>query len=333
MRTMICIVLVVTSGLFLSCVTDQKSSLSMLSETMPGDSAVVFGKGIISTDDFEFAITFTPDMDELFFTRRKAGGDNEIYTMKLTGEKWSAPEPTFFKPTSGWDFEPHIDPSGERLYFGSTRPLNDSLQRSGLHQWYCESIDTGWSQPVPLETPFVDRSVIMYLTGASNGNLYFTTGEKGDGPEDWGIYCAPLTSEGYKEIRRMGEEINETGAWIAHSYIAPDESYMIYDFESDSGYGDTDLYISFNNEGAWSTPVNLGPEVNTDEVEMCGSVSPDGKFLFFHRGGEGYGDIYWIDFRRIKEKLLGRNWNYNATSFKQKIAKQVVTVDKNKNTK
>lgn len=80
-----------------------------------------------------------------------------------------------------------------------------------------------------------------------------------------------------------------------------DESYIIYDGESTSGYGNCDLYISFNKNGTWTEPYNLGPEINTDQCEMTASVSPDGKYLFFHRGGEDNGDIYWIDFRPTKK--------------------------------
>ena len=75
-------------------------------------------------------------MDELYFTRRKSGEDNKIYTMKLIDGKWSNPEPAFFTASEGWDFEPHISPKGDKLYFGSTRPLPDSLKSNGLHQWY-----------------------------------------------------------------------------------------------------------------------------------------------------------------------------------------------------
>lgn len=63
------------------------------------------------------------------------------------------------------------------------------------------------------------------------------------------------------------------------------------------------MYISFNKNGTWTKAINLGPKVNTEKTEMCPSVSPDGKYLFFHRGGEDDGDIYWIDFRPIKERV------------------------------
>ena len=282
----------------------EKSNLTLLSDQIPTDTPLVFGEGIISTDNYEFAITFAPEMDELYFTRRKPEEDNEIYTMKLVDGKWTNPKTAFFTATEGWDFEPHISPKGDKLYFGSTRPLPDSLKSNGLHQWYSTKTQNGWSNPVPLESPFMDKSIIMYLTSSENGNLFFTTGEKGDKPEDWVIYNSIEEKGQYKSIDRMGNEINGTGKWVAHSYIAPDESYMIYDFKSDSGYGESDLYISFNQNGSWTKPYNLGPKINTDQTEMAASVSPDGKYLFFHRGGNDRGNIYWVKFEPLKESLL-----------------------------
>lgn len=291
-------------SLLFSCKKETPSNLMLLDANIPADTPLVFGEGMISTDSYEFAITFSLEMDEIFFTRRKPGEDNKIYTMQLTDGKWSNPEPTFFTATEGWDFEPHISPKGDKLYFGSTRPLPETLKSNGLHQWYSQKTENGWSNPVPLESPFIDKSIIMYLTSSKNGNLYFTTGEKGDKPEDWVIYNSIKEDGQYKSIDRMGKEINATGKWVAHSYIAPDESYMIYDFKSDIGFGESDLYISLNKNGSWTKPYNLGPKVNTDETEMAASVSPDGKYLFFHRGGENVGNIYWIEFRPIKENIL-----------------------------
>lgn len=294
--------------LITSCQDSAKSTLTLLSDQIPADTALIFGPGTISTDNFEFAITFNPEMDELFFTSRKPEGDNAIYTMKLVEGRWSEPELAFFAATDGWDFEPHINPKGNRLYFGSTRPLMDTMKSSGMHQWYCERNVTGWKKPMSLDQPFVDR-FIMYPTSSENGNLYFTSKEAGTKGEDGGIYYS-INEEGqYRSVQRMGKEINFSGKWIAHSYIAPDESYLIYDGESTSGFGDCDLYISFNNEGTWTESQNLGPEVNTDQCEMCSSVSPDGKYLFFHRGGEDTGDIYWIEFEPIKERLEKSNSN------------------------
>lgn len=289
--------------LLVSCQNSEKSNLTLFSDQIPTDTALIFGQGIISTDNYEFAITFNPEMDEMYFTRRKPGADNKIYTMKLVDGTWTAPEVTFFSANKGWDFEPHINPTGDLLFFGSTRPLNDTIAASGMHQWYVKKNASGWSKPIPLEKPFVDRFT-MYVTSSENGNLYFTSADEGAKSQDGGIYYSISENNQYRSVTRMGDEINFSGTWIAHSYIAPDESYIIFDGEKPSGFGDCDLYISFNKNGNWTESYNLGPEINTELCEMCASVSPDGKYLFFSRGSEeDGGNIYWVDFLRIKDRI------------------------------
>ena len=289
-----------------SCQKNKKSSLTLLSDQIPTDTPLVFGPGIISTDAFEFAITFSPEMNEIYFTRRKPEERNNIFAMKLIDGQWSKPELAFFSSEETWDFEPHINPKGDVLYFGTNKKLNDSITSSGIHEWQIKKDEKGWGQPIALEEPFVENRFIMYVTAAENGNLYFTSEAEGAKPEDELSIYYSLKEEGqYASLKKMGKEIN-TGTMIAHPYIAPDESYIIFDGKRSSGYGDCDLYISFNKKGTWTEAYNLGPKINTNQCEMTASVSPDGTYLFFHRGDgkEDSGNIYWVDFVQLKKALL-----------------------------
>jgi Tol biopolymer transport system component len=45
----------------------------------------------------------------------------------------------------------------------------------------------------------------------------------------------------------------------------------------------------------------MGDGINATENEMCASVSPDGKYLFFSREVDGNRDIYWVDAKVIDE--------------------------------
>jgi len=292
-----------------SCKYDKKSNLTLLNDQIPTDTPLVFGQGVISTNDYEFAITFSPKMEEIYFTRRKAEERNNIFVTKLVDGQWTEPEIAFFSSDETWDFEPHINPKGDILYFGTNRSLNDTIPSSGLHEWHLKKIKDGWSQPMLLEELNRER-FIMYVTAADNGNLYFNSEEKGADPKDeLSIYYTINQKGKYTDYIKMGKGIN-SGSMIAHPFIAPDESYLIFDGERPSGYGDCDLYISFNENGVWTQSYNLGPEVNTEQCEMTPSVSPDGKYLFFHRGGEDSGNIYWVDFVQLKKELLvNRNSN------------------------
>ena len=41
------------------------------------------------------------------------------------------------------------------------------------------------------------------------------------------------------------------------------------------------LYITFNSDGEWSIPQNMGKEINKTGNEFCPMVDPDGKYFFF----------------------------------------------------
>ena len=294
-------------SLFISCQNSKKSSLTMFSDQIPTNTPLVFGPGFISTDTaMEFAITFNPDMDEIYFTRRKPEERNNIFITKLIDGQWSKPELAFFSSKDTWDFEPHINPKGDILYFGTNRPLNDTIASSGIHEWHIKKSENGWSQPIALEDPFIEDRFVMYVTSSENGNLYFNSEEIGAKPEDeLGIYYS-INQEGkYLNFEKMGAEIN-SGNMIAHPFIAPDESYILFDGKRSSGYGDCDLYISFNKNGVWTKAHNLGSKINTEMCEMTASVSPDGRYLFFHRGDgrEDSGNIYWVDFIKLKKELI-----------------------------
>ncbi len=266
---------------------------------LPIDDVRIFAPETISTDDFEFAITFSPEMDELCFTRRKQGEKNNIYCMKYENDKWSNPYLASFS-NSYMDFEPHISPNGKRLYFGSLRPVDG---KSGLHQWYLEKINNQWSKPKVLDASFIGDKMLMYLTSTKDETIYFTIIRFGS---ESGIFYSKKNQENYSSAVRLGETVNQVDSIVvAHPFVAPDESYLIYDFEGTNGFGSCDLYISFKqDDGTWSESINLGNSINTEFCEMCASVSPDGKFLFFHRGNDtDIGNIYWIDFNKILSNL------------------------------
>jgi len=296
-----------------SCQDSIKSNLTLFNDQIPADTPLVFGPSFISTDAaMEFAITFNPEMDEIYFTRRKQEERNNIFATKLIDGQWTEPELAFFSTEDTWDFEPHINPKGDILYFGTNRPLNDTIASSGIHEWHIKKNVNGWSQPMPLVEPFRGDRFIMYVTAAENGNLYFNSEEIGANLEDeLSIYYTVNREGEYSGFEKMGKEIN-SGTMIAHPFIAPDESYMIFDGKRDSGYGDCDLYISFKENGVWTESYNLGSKINTEMCEMTASVSPDGKYLFFHRADvkDDSGNIYWVDFIQLKKELL-RNRNSN----------------------
>ena len=302
----------------------KRSNLTLLSSQIPTDTPLVFASDKFSMDGHASAsITFNPDMTELFLNHRKEGKSYNIYTSKLIDGKWSelelAPFSTYLEYL---DFHPRFNHKGDRLYFGSTRPIPETVVTSNtrrrLHQWYVEKNENGnWGTPIPMGEPFVD-SYVMGAVPSQNGNLYFTSGTS-VGADDEGIYFAQNQNGTYTSIEKMDDVVNGNGRFIAHPYIAPDESFLIYDSEKATAPDNNDLFISFNNNGTWSESYPLGPKINTELSEGAATVTPDGKYLFFRRSEKKVREdgtthhetkLYWVDFISLRNEIL-ENTNNN----------------------
>lgn len=141
----------------------------------------------------------------------------------------------------------------------------------------------------------------MRLTASSKGT-YFVDKFKKDYTGD--IRYSRLIDGKYEEPKLLDKKIN-TGKSF-HPFIAPDESYLLFDSKRENGYGDSDIYISFREQnGSWGNPINLGDKINTKAWEASASVTPDGKHLFFSRnvGSDDFEnvDIFWVSTEVIKK--------------------------------
>jgi len=263
----------------------------------PGSTPEIFAPGIVSTEceyGRNFAGTFSPDGNEFCFTRGRTGPGQRIWRMIRVHGVWSEPEPAPF--TVGvMEFEPFISPDGKRLFFGSLRPKPGSSEpnvRADI--WVAEKMDAGWDKLRYLDS-LINDAAPMYMSAALNGTLYFTSnlGERG-------LYSSCVRDGQYQAPGRLPEEINSLLA--AHPYIAPDESYLIFDGKPlDDPEKDGDIYISFKNkDGSWTPAARLDDPVNSGANEMAASVSPDGKYLFFESNRSGTMCIYWVEARILE---------------------------------
>jgi len=87
----------------------------------------------------------------------------------------------------------------------------------------------------------------------------------------------------------------DSNTTIGHPTLSEDESILIFSSEMSGGYGGKDLWIvQKEKRNNWSTPINLGPSVNTKGDEMFPFLHTDGTIYFASTGHIGMGgfDIY-----------------------------------------
>ena len=248
-----------------------------LGQEPPGLIPEVFAPGIVSTEHRDLSAFFAPHMKAFYFTRKDNNSKNwSLISFQLEDNLWRQAAAV---PRVG---RPFISPDGKTMHLGKK---------------YRERNPAGWSKIKSLGSPYEDIR-IMRLTSSLKGTYVFDEGTRdGNGI----LRYSRLTYGKREQPRPLGKVIN-TGKWNAHPFIAPDESYIMWDGERDNGFGGNDIYISFRQQdGSWGNAINLGDKVNTDGEESGAYVTPDGKYLFFNSyNSQGNGDIYWVDARMIE---------------------------------
>lgn len=232
----------------------------------PGSVPEIFAPRMVSTEHSELATPFSPDLKEIYFRRSDEELKNHLLlAIQYKDNLWAE---SFVVPHEG-----EISPDGKIMHKG-----NEYRERTG----------SGWSELKSLGAPF-DSIPIMRLTTSSRGTYYFDAS-----PGTESIRYSRLI-DGIREKPRTLDI--DMGPIKAHPFIAPDESYLIFDGIIESGYGKLDMYISFRQkDGSWGAAINLGDTINTELPEGSGSVTSDGKYFFFTRfPGNGKKNDMWVD--------------------------------------
>jgi hypothetical protein len=143
-----------------------------------------------------------------------------------------------------------------------------------------------------------------------NGSLVFTSrreNSKGGMKDPYGryyedIYIAQHGTDDWQNPISFSEDVNSTthDACVAFS---PDGTELII-YRTDEKQTGGDLYLSKYDGTKWSTPVKMGPEINSEYLEASACFSADGDEIIFSSnrpGGLGGKDLY-----RVRKFMNGK---------------------------
>jgi len=246
----------------------------VLGQKPPGSIPEIFSPRIVSIAQRETG--FTPDLEEIYFRRYDEGLENDaLVAIQFKDNLWTE---TFVVPRG------EISPDGMILYIGNE---------------YREQTSSGWSEAKSLGAPF-DSIPIMRLTASSQDTFYFDdVSSFEDKPPVVDIRYSRLINGTYEKPITLDFETGTTLKF--HPFIAPDESYLIFDSKLENG--NADIYISFRQkDGSWGAAIKLGNKINTALSDVYGSVTSDGKYFFFRRTlSNGTKNTMWVDTGFIEE--------------------------------
>ncbi|WP_266171321.1 hypothetical protein [Dyella subtropica] len=248
----------------------------------------IFAPGVVSGPDNEWAAAFAPDGAAVYFTRSVSDAPT-ILESHRSGMQWSMPRTAPFSGRWG-DFDPAMAPDGSYLVFGSNRPASgegapiDAVRGTrrdpgqGSNLWRVARQGNGWGTPERLPDTVNTCSRNFAPSIAADGSLYYI----GCGPND----STRLKRAAYRDGRYQTPElvmlgVGDADAQIRDPAIAPDQSFMVVSVAR-APKQPYRLAISFATPQGWSTPLDLGDEVNAGTHSMGAQLGPDHRTLYFN---------------------------------------------------
>ncbi|MBI3512222.1 MAG: PD40 domain-containing protein [Bacteroidetes bacterium] len=213
---------------------------------------------VVNTDGCEYFPNVTADDATFLFTRNEQIKDPSTGVLKMTQEDFYIS----YKGDDGkWSLAKNMGP-----------PINSdrnegapSLSSDGRYLFFaaCEEYD-----------------------GYGNGRI-------GYGSCD--IFYTQKTNSQWSRPVNVGPPVN-TQAWESQPSFSSDGKTLYFISNRRGGFGDSDIWMAtLGEDGKWSAPVNMGPEINTSGKEEAVFIHPDNQTLYFASDGHtGMGglDLY-----------------------------------------
>ncbi len=230
---------------------------------------------IINSEGDEFSPSFTNDGKTMVFSMKKKNSRNSrIYISSHVDGKWAEPELINILNSSRDDENPFISFDGSMIVFSSNRdggnfPADYKGDRDNLpHDIYMSyKIGNDWSTPekVSENVNTVNNEKAPSISADYN-TLYFTRWAGNDSGKAV-IMAAQLTEAGFTNARELDNKINDGHGSFGFIPSRFREGFY-FSSKRPGGSGSWDLYYIEHKQGKFSTPLNLGKEINSTSDEL-----------------------------------------------------------------
>ena len=191
--------------------------------------------------------------------------------------------------SSDHEYDPDISTDGLELYFQS--PRSGGYGDYDIYVAVRATTDDQWLEPMNLG-PIINSSGKEFgpNISADGLSLYFnSTRPGGSGRNDLYVTTRKTVLDPWGEPLNMGPIVNTSFHDVSPNITADGLSLFFSDWDSmgmtrrPGGYGRSDIWMTqrASLSEPWSSPVNLGPQLNSPLVEEAPDISNDGTVLFF----------------------------------------------------
>lgn len=169
-----------------------------------------------------------------------------------------------------------------------------------------ERTSTGWRSKGTLGVYYENEHRYFEATQSADGKAILFTAKNrkslfySENLDEKDIFVTLKNAQGkWGEPINLGPFINTRGN-EASPFLAADGKTLYFASDGHPGYGDLDIFMSKrldNTWTRWSTPVNLGPEINSFGFDAYYTLPASGNYAYLCTNAEGFGES---DIVRIK---------------------------------
>ena len=253
-------------------------------------------------DDFGPAIS--KNGLSLYFTSNRPDGfggtDIWVSQRSTENDEWAPPvnlgEAVNTAATEG---PPALSRDGHWMFFNSDRPGGFGDQDIWV-SWRAHTHDDfGWESPFNIgggvNSALFDAGASMFENDEANAPLLFFVSNRPGGPGSFDVYVSELAPDGVFGPAMLVPDLSSAALEQRPSVRFDGLEFFFH--SNRPGSAGNDLWVSTRNsvEDAWSTPGNLGANVNSASADQQPYIAADRKTLFFasnRLGGSGGFDPY-----------------------------------------
>lgn len=232
----------------------------------------------------------------------KRAHELELLERNITFADKAKNDPIPFKPidvgpginTTDNEYFPALTAEGEYLYFTRQKQFGIKSQEDILvSQWSGDKWQSSLSVSNNVNTEQANEGA--HSISPDGNALYFTMCEGQGGYGSCDIYVSFKKNGNWSKPKNLGPSIN-TKHKETQPCISPDGRQLYFVSSRPGGIGKLDIWVSeLQPNGLWGEPTNLGPTINTTEIDERPYIHVDNTTLYFSSDGHpGFGaaDIY-----------------------------------------
>lgn len=185
-------------------------------------------------------------------------------------------KPGMFDKKFKWDGETYLNLV--------TVPLKNINSADSITHYFAKELKTGMHES---NAVFTKDGKTIYFTRNNSKNGKKKKDDKKI--SNLQIFKAELVNGKWTNITSL--PFNSLNYSVEHPALSADEKILYFASDMPGSLGSFDIYSVNINKGAFDTPKNLGPEINTNRREQFPFASADNKLYFSSDGHLGYGSL------------------------------------------